>query len=107
LPSWTGPRYMPRISSLFGGDVRRLPFDFHEIVGGLAPRAFLACAAAGDDDFDVEGVRDVMAAARPVYRLLGQPDHLRAEYPDSSHDFPTATRQQAYRFLDLHLKAKE
>lgn len=107
LPSWTGPRYMPRISGQFGADVRRLPFDFHEVVGGLAPRPFLACAATGDGDFDVEGVRDVIAAARAVYRLLGQPDHLRAEYPESSHDFPTATRQQAYRFLDLHLKAKE
>jgi dienelactone hydrolase len=104
LPSWTGPRYMPRIASEFGNDVRRLPFDFPEIVGCIAPRPLLACAATRDDDFDVSGVRDVVAAAQPVYGLHGKADHLQAVYPDSPHDFPPESRKQAYEFLDRHLK---
>jgi dienelactone hydrolase len=66
VPSWTGPVYMPRLKAEFGGDARRVPFDFQELVAGLAPRAFLAVAAEKDDDFDASGVRDVMAAAGGV-----------------------------------------
>ena len=39
-------------------------------------------------------------------KLLGVPDHLQANYPDSAHDFPPEAREVAYRFLDRHLKGK-
>lgn len=107
LPSWTGPTYMPRIASEFKHDIRQLPFDFHELIAGLAPRPFFACAATRDDDFDVSGVRDVMAAAQPIYRLLGQPDALQADYPDSPHDFPKESRELAYKFLERHFEYKK
>jgi dienelactone hydrolase len=104
LPSWTGPRYMPRIQAEFGNDVARVPFDFQEIVAALAPRPFLACAAERDDDFDVSGVRDVMGAAHAVYRLHGAADRLAAYYPRAGHSFPADARAKAYEFLDRHLK---
>lgn len=103
LPSWTGPVYMPRIKSEFASDVNKLPFDFHEVVAGLAPRAFLACAAEKDDDFDVSGVRDVMAAAAPVYKLHRADGRLSAYYPKGPHSFPPDARKAAYEFLDRHL----
>lgn len=105
LPSWTGPRYMPRIASEFNQDIERLPFDFHELIGAIAPRAFLAAAATRDDDFDVSGVRDVMSAAEWIYRLYQVPDRLDATYPDVEHSFPTETRQRAYAFLDRFLRS--
>jgi putative heme-binding domain-containing protein len=104
MPSWTGPRYMPLIASRFGNDADRVPFDFTEIVGSFAPRPFLACAAVRDDDFDVSGVRDVIAAVKPVYELFGKPDQLAAYYPDSKHAFPDDARTVAYEFLDKHLR---
>lgn len=104
VPSWTGPRYMPRIRSEFGSDVKRVPFDFQEIVAAFAPRPFLACAAEKDNDFDVSGVRDVMAAARPVYQLHDAAPHLAAYYPPGPHAFPPDARQRAYEFLDRYLK---
>ncbi len=104
VPSWTGPRYLPRLATLFGNDADRIPFDFTEIVAALAPRPFLACAATRDDDFDVTGVRETLAAARPVYALYGAEKHLAGYYPDSPHDFPADAREQAYRFLRRHLK---
>lgn len=104
LPSWTGATYMPRIATQFGNDVKRVPFDFEEIVGSLAPRPFLACAAERDDDFNVEGVREVMKSALTVYRLYGAEKHLAAYYPTTPHAFPSDARQTAYRFLDQHLK---
>jgi hypothetical protein len=104
LPSWTGPRYMPRIAGEFGNDIARMPFDFPEVLAGIAPRPLLVCAATGDSDFDISGVRDVVAAVQPVYSLLGTPQHLQTEYPDSPHDFPVVTRQRAYEFLDRYLR---
>ncbi|MGZ0174558.1 MAG: hypothetical protein ACKVHE_34080, partial [Planctomycetales bacterium] len=77
----------------------------HDIIATFAPRPFLACAAIHDRDFDVTGVRESIVAARPIFRLLDRPKHLQAVYPDSPHDFPPATRKQAYEFLDRHLKS--
>jgi cephalosporin-C deacetylase-like acetyl esterase len=103
VPSWNGPRYMPHIATEFANDVNQLPFDFPEIVASFAPRPFLAVAATEDNDFDVAGVKEVMSAAAPIYRLLGHGSHLESEYPDSPHDFPPAARERAYQFLDKHL----
>jgi dienelactone hydrolase len=104
LPSWTGQRYMPRIATDFKNDVKLVPFDFDEIVAAFAPRAFLACAAEQDDDFDVTGVKEVIANARPVYERLGVPNNLAAHYPPTRHAFPIEARATAYQFLDRVLK---
>ena len=104
LPSWTGPRYMPLIASEFNNDPDKLPFDFHELIGALAPRPFLASAATRDNDFDVSGVRDVMLAAKPIYDLHQAGSVIEAVYPDAPHSFPDTTRKQAYSFLERHLR---
>jgi hypothetical protein len=104
LPSWTGPRYMPRIARVYKNNADLVPFDFPEVIGTFAPRPFLVCAAVHDDDFEVSGVRDSIASARAVYDLFGKPDHLQAYYPNSKHDFPDDARRVAYEFLDRHLK---
>jgi dienelactone hydrolase len=104
VPSWTGPVYMPRIAAEFGNDAKRVPFDFQELVAGLAPRAFLAIAAEKDDDFDASGVRDVMRAADNVYKLYRAADRLETRYPNEKHSFPAESRMAAYDFLDRHLK---
>jgi dienelactone hydrolase len=103
LTGWTGRAYMPRIKTLFPTP-DRMPFDFHEVVAALAPRAFLAVAPQRDSNFEVSGVREVIEAARPVYRLLGKEDHLEALYPDGVHDFPPEMREAAYSWLDRWLK---
>jgi len=107
VPSWTGPRYIPRIASVYKNDADRLPFDFSEIVAAFAPRAFLASAATHDRDFNVSGVRDVMQSAAPIYKLFGRVDALQAVYPESKHDFPPAARRRTYEFLDTHLRGEE
>jgi dienelactone hydrolase len=104
LKGWESPRYMPRIASVYGSDPDRMPFDFTEIVAALAPRAFLASAPMHDDNFEVSGVREVIAAAKPIYALFGKPDNLAANYPNCQHSFPPAAREVAYSFLDRHLK---
>lgn len=104
VPSWAGPRYMPRIATIFNNDANQLPFDFPEVIAAFAPRPFFASAALHDSDFDAASVRQCMEAAKPIYQLLEHPDHLQAIYPDAPHDFPPAAREEAYRFLDRHLR---
>ena len=106
LAGWTSGRYMPLISSRHQNDPDRVPFDFTEIVGSFAPRPFLASAPIGDANFEVSGVRDVIAAARPIYALYGQAENLQANYPESRHDFPPGARAVAYEFFDRHLKSR-
>jgi hypothetical protein len=41
---------------------------------------------------------------RRIYGLHGVPDKLRITYPDDGHDFPTAEREESYRFLEKWLQ---
>ena len=103
LKGWMSPRYMPLINERFENNPDRVPFDFPEIVASFAPRPFLASSPIGDSNFEVSGVRDSIAAAKPIYALYGAGQNLDANYPDCAHDFPDAVRERAYRFLETHL----
>jgi len=100
LKGWSHNGYMPLIASRYGCDPAKMPFDFTEIVGALAPRPLFVNAPLGDSNFEVSGVKDCIRAATPVYKLLGGEGKLVAKHPDSGHDFPPAVRFEAYAFLD-------
>jgi acetyl esterase/lipase len=104
LKGWTSARYMPLIASKYEAKPEKVPFDFPEVVAAFAPRAFLACAPVRDSNFEVSGVKDCIAAAQPVYELLGAREKLAALHPDCGHDFPPEVRQAAYEWLDRWLK---
>jgi dienelactone hydrolase len=104
IKGWASARYMPLIASKYDSKPDKVPFDFPEVVAALAPRAFLASAPLHDDNFEVSGVKDCIAAAKPVYELLGAGDRLAANYPDCKHEFPPAVRKVAYDWLDRWLK---
>jgi dienelactone hydrolase len=106
LTGWSHDGYMPRIRTAYGRDPARMPFDFPEIVAALAPRPFLAVAPVNDHNFDLQGVKDCLAAAGPVYELLGVKDRLRGIYPQAGHDFPDDARAEAYGWLDRWVRAK-
>jgi hypothetical protein len=104
LQGWSHDGYMPRIRTAYGLDPKKMPFDFTEVVAALAPRPFLASAPVMDHNFDVQGVKDCISAATPVYELLGAKEKLAANYPDCGHDFPDDVRKVAYDWLDRWLK---
>lgn len=56
-----------------------------------------------DGIFEVSGVKDCIAAAVPVYALLGAKGKLVAVYPAGGHDFPPDVRNRVYEFLDAFL----
>jgi len=105
LQGWTSDRYMPRIREQYGNDPRRVPFDFHELIAAIAPRSVFVSAPLRDDNFELQGVREVVAAASVIYRLHGAEAKLHAEYPDAPHEFPTPVREQVYEWLLQELGA--
>ena len=99
---WTQDRYMPLLAA-YAGRLQDIPFDFHEMIAALAPRAFLALSPKRDANFKWESVERVLAAARPVYQLHGVPERIAVEHPDCEHDFPFEMRQKAYAWLERFL----
>jgi hypothetical protein len=100
---WTQTRYMPRLAD-YRGRLAEIPFDFHELIGALAPRRVLIVAPLGDSNFRAESVDRVVAAARPVFALYGHPERLQLEHPEGGHDFPTPMREKAYALFDEVLR---
>ena len=101
---WCQTRYMLKLAS-YRGRLADIPFDFHELIGALAPRATLIVAPLRDSNFRHESVARIVKAARPVFQLHAAEDQLRVEYPDCEHDFPEEMRQAAYALFDKHLRA--
>jgi dienelactone hydrolase len=105
LTGWSQQRYMPRIASIYEKSAAKMPFDFTEILGALAPRPVFINAPLKDDNFEVSGVEDCVNAALPVYKqVFHAGDRLVVVHPDCPHDFPPDVREQAYKFLDRWLK---
>ncbi|MBM3998559.1 MAG: alpha/beta hydrolase [Planctomycetes bacterium] len=103
---WCQTRYMPRLAD-YRGKLESIPFDFHELIGAIAPRHVLIIAPRDDHNFRADSVDRIVAAARPVFALHGHADRLRVEHPPCGHDFPPEMRQAAYALFDRVLKVPE
>jgi dienelactone hydrolase len=98
---WAQPRYMPRMMDYPRDEI---PFDFHELIGALAPRAFFASAPVGDANFKWRSAARIVGSALSVYRLYGVPELIRIVHPDVAHDFPLEIREEAYAWIEKWLQ---
>ena len=103
IKGWTSERYMPRLLK-YQDRLDDVPFDFFELLGALAPRPLFINAPLGDTNFKWRSVDQIVNGAAPVYQLYHKPKNLVVEHPDCGHDFPEKIRDEAYRFLDKHLR---
>ena len=101
ITGWTSARYMP---NLLNYKLEEIPFDFHELIGALAPRACFISAPFYDDNFKWRSVFQINEAAAKIYNLYRVPQNLRVEHPKTGHEFPLETRETAYRILEENLK---
>lgn len=99
IKGWTSDRYMPRLSTVYKLKTEYVPFDFPEILGTIAPRALFINAPMEDSNFEVDGVKECVAAAQGVFRLLNSRTGMQAYYPECKHDFPNEIRRVAYDWL--------
>lgn len=106
LGAWAQDRYMPWVRDRFGLDAARMPFNFDEVIGAIAPRHFFSNSPLNDGNFNPEGVRKGILSAQKVYALLNAADRLEVHYPEAGHDFPLSVRRLAYERIDQVLKQK-
>ena len=99
LKGWTSDRYMPRIREIYHNDPDQVPFDFYEILAGLAPRGCYSNSPLHDSNFEVEGVRKAFHTANQIFELFKVQGRLKLATPDAQHDFPQAQREEAYAWL--------
>lgn len=95
---WCQTRYMLKLAE-YRGRLADIPFDFHELLGALAPRVVFVSAPLEDSNFRASSVDEVVNAASAVFRLYGAEKNLQVIHPPGGHDFPEAAREQAYRLL--------
>lgn len=98
---WVQTRYMLKLGE-YKGRLKEIPFDFHEMIGALAPRHVLIVAPLKDSNFKHDSVDRIAAAAKPVFKLLG--GDLKVTHPDCQHDFPNESREEAYKLIESALK---
>ncbi len=100
---WCQTRYMLKLAE-YRGRLKDIPFDFHEMIGALAPRNVFIVAPLHDSNFRHDSVDRIAAAAKPIFALYGHAERLRVVHPDCDHDFPQAMRDAAYRLIDETIK---
>ena len=76
----------PRLG-LFRDEPERVPFDFHEVLGLVAPRPTLAVAPSLDWTHPQRDVRRCVEEARRVYNLYGESNALELRTPDDLLSF--------------------
>ena len=97
IRGWTSERYMPQLANYSGGNY---PFDFHEVLAAIAPRAIFVNAPLGDSNFGWESVARVVRAARPAFELYGVRTNVAVEHPDVGHLFPKEVRERAFEMIE-------
>jgi hypothetical protein len=101
LHGWTSERYMPKLKDYHPDET---PFDFHELIGALAPRVCFISAPLHDSNFQYWSVDEIVRSAESVYGLYGVPGNLQVAHPDCPHDFPKEMRECAYQLFDKNLR---
>ncbi len=102
IRGWTSERYMPALLE-YQSKLGEVPFDFHELLGALAPRRVFINAPLQDSNFNSESVDEVVSSAIAIYRLHGVEGNLKVAHPDCGHDFPSRERETAYELIETVL----
>ena len=77
---------LPRLG-FFVGNEARIPYDFHEILGAIAPRPVLVVAPTWDQFASFDDVEKCVGEARPVYELYGAGSSLELVGPEDYNRF--------------------
>jgi dienelactone hydrolase len=87
-------------------EVVSTPFEMHEMLALVAPRPLLLSTSDEDFVFPNGGwsARRALARIKPVYELLGAPEHLASYFFSGGHSFPNDAANNAYAWLERWLK---
>ena len=102
---WCQTRYMPKLAS-YKGRLEQIPFDFHEMIGALAPRNTLIISPTMDSNFKADSVDRVAESAGKIFSLYKKPENLKVLHPEGGHDFNPEMREAAFKLFDKVLEGK-
>jgi hypothetical protein len=100
------PYWFDSILPEFAGQEARLPFDQHELIALVAPRAFLSTNATGDAWANPEGAARTQVAAGEVFDYLGATDRIGIHYRQGTHEQSHEDWQALIDFCDQALLGK-
>ena len=101
FPQWFGPRM-----SGFCDQVEKLPFDQHWLLALVAPRLCLPADGLSDGATNGNALAKAYQGAKPVYTLLGAPDHLGISFRAGGHLLAAEDWAAILDFADLHLRQR-
>lgn len=78
--------------------------DIPDVVSLAAPNALMVQQCANDHLFDLEGMKKANEHIADVYRKVGYPDRFRGLFYDNDHEFNMRMQEDAFAWLDAHLK---
>jgi len=100
--------YAQNLLQFKNADAPKLPFDMHELVAMVAPRAILAVENTGIDRLGSQAGSVSMRAASEVYQALGIPDRIGfTQAVAAAHcQFPGSQSPDVQAFVDKFLHGK-
>jgi len=90
---------IPRLG-FFIGNEDRIPFDYQEILGSIAPRPVLLIAPTLDQAASLKGIKSTVTEARKIYKLLGVPDKLILNSPDEFNRFSNEMQKIIFDWVE-------
>ena len=95
---------MPRLG-FFAGNEDRIPYDFHELLGTIAPRPALVIQPQFDRDATPGDVHKAVEQAKKVYALYGAPDKLALQEPWDYNRLPDSTQDWIIQWMKGNLQS--
>jgi hypothetical protein len=99
FPQWL----LPQLGE-FSGQVEKLPFDQNWLIALVAPRVFIATDGLNDAAANENALAQAWLGAKPVYDLLGVPDHLGIHFRPGKHMLAPADWKAILDFSDQQLR---
>ena len=89
---------IPRLG-FFTGNEERIPYDYHELLGAIAPRPVLVIAPELDKDAHHSDVVTCVKEAGKVYDLYGSPENIELFSPEDISRLSPEVREKIYSWL--------
>lgn len=86
---------IPRLG-FFVGNEDRIPFDYQDILGSIAPRPVLLIAPKLDQTANLKDIRASFTEAGKIYKLLGASNQLILNSPDDFNRFTEQMQKTIY-----------
>lgn len=89
---------MPRLG-FFAGEESRIPVDFHEIIGCIAPRPVFLIAPVWDQYASLPDIQNCVDETKTVYKLFGDEEKLSLTTPNDYNRFSDEMKKQMIEWL--------